>query len=242
MLDSPEIRSLYSKALSQRQHEKYRKADMLMLYACACDKLEFCISDKLLKAEPMAADGYPAMRQLQALLREEAPLTLSKNAIVDSMAQPAVLNRLPLNILKGLPEEKLGILRADKFFVVQMLVCLEIPGTKLEDLPSPLRTEDLLQKVQLHRERCLQDSDAHQGFTAEDVKASLRDFAGSHSARARWLRTILRLKNDAPLEERLVEVTDTFFENVTAISAGYTPACVAVAVLVYHLAPKSTLF
>ena len=237
MLEAREVQSLYAKALGQRQHEKYVPDDYNMLYACACDKLEFGLSEKLLKAEPIAADGYPAMAQLQGLLQEEAPLTLSKNAIGDSMAQPPVLNSLPFNILKGLPREKLRFLGPDIFFVVQMLVCVEIPGAKLEDLPSPLHTADLIQKVHLHRQRYLQDSD-EQGFTKDDVKAILRDFAGRHSSRARWLREIIGLKRNAPLEERLVEVTDTFFENVTVNPVGYTPACVAVAVLVYHLAPK----
>ena len=92
-----------------------------------------------------------------------------------------------------------------------MLVCLEIAGTKLEELSGPLRTQDLVEKVQLHRERRFQDNDVHQGFTADDAKASLRAFAGSHTARARWLRIILGLKKNEPVEERLDEVTHTFF-------------------------------
>ena len=77
-----------------------------------------------------------------------------------------------------------------------MLALLEISRTKLEKLPGPLRTQDLVEKVQLHRERRLQDSDVHQGFTPDDTKACLRAFAGSHTARARWLRIILGLKKD----------------------------------------------
>ena len=163
---------------------------------------------------------------------------MSKNAIIESMGQPSVLNSLPFNILKSLPREKLGILSPDIFFVVQMLVGLEIPGSKLQALPSPLLTENLGQKVKLHRETYLQDSDAHQGFTTDDVTAALKAFAASHSACARWLRIILGLNKNAPVEEKLAEVTDTFFEKVTGMSAGYTPECVAVAVLVYHLDPK----
>ena len=106
MLDAREITSLYAAALGRRQHENYRKAETLMLYACACDKLEWCIAEKLLKAEPICADGYPLMRQLQDLLRDEAPLTLSRNAILASMAQPPVLNSLPQSILKSLPKKK----------------------------------------------------------------------------------------------------------------------------------------
>ena len=116
MLEAREVQSLYAKALGHRQHENYVFDDYNMLYACACDKLEFGLSEKLLKAEPIAADGYPAMAQLQGLLQEEAPLTLSKNAIGDSMAQPPVLNSLPFNILKGLPREKLRFLGPDIFF------------------------------------------------------------------------------------------------------------------------------
>ena len=40
------------------------------------------------------------------------------------------------------------------------------------------------------------------------------------------------------MKEKLDEVTDTFFENVTGFHAGCTPTCVAIAVLVYHLASK----
>ena len=83
-----------------------------------------------------------------------------------------------------------------------MLVCVEIPGTKIEELPGPLRAEALAQKVQLHRERYLQGSHVDQGFTAEDVKASLRVFASSHSARGRWLRMLLGIKGNQPLEEK----------------------------------------
>ena len=42
-------------------------------------------------------------------------------------------------------------------FVLQMLVCMEIPSTKLEELPGPLRVEALIQKIQLHREKYLQE-------------------------------------------------------------------------------------
>ena len=77
---------MYAKALGQRHHENYGAADMLMLCACACDKLEFCLSEKLLNAEPIAGDGYHAMTQLQGVLQEEAPLSVSNNAILDSMA------------------------------------------------------------------------------------------------------------------------------------------------------------
>ncbi len=218
---------------------KYAAADQPMLYACACDKLQWCIAEKLSKAEAICADRYPLMRQLQDLLREEAPLDLSRNAIEASMAQPAVLNSLPQIILKRLPKEKLRSLSSDMFFVLQMLVCVEIPSTRLEELPGPLRAEALAQKVQLCRETYLQESHADQGFTAEGVKASLRALASSHRARDRWLRMMLGMKGNQALEERLHEVTDTFFENVTAFNPGYTPGCVATAALVYQLAPAT---
>ena len=76
MLDSREITSLYAKARGQRQNMNYAAADQPMLYACACDKLQWCIAEKLSKAEAICADRYPLMRQLQDLLREEAPLDL----------------------------------------------------------------------------------------------------------------------------------------------------------------------
>ena len=63
-------------------------------------------------------------------------------------------------------------------------------------------------------------------------------FASSHSGRGRWLRMILGIKGNQPLDERLDEVTETFFKNVAAVGAGYTPGCVAVAALVYQLAPN----
>ena len=115
MLCSAEVTHMFAKALGGRCHDKYGAADTLMLYDCACDKLEFCLSEKLLNAEPIAGDGDPVMTQLQGLLQEEAPLTLSKNVIAGSMAQSPVLNSLPVNILKGLPKEKLGILGGDIF-------------------------------------------------------------------------------------------------------------------------------
>ena len=64
----------------------------------------------------------------------------------------------------------------DIFFVAQMLVCLEIAGTKLEELTCPLRTQDLVEKVQLHHARRLQASDTHQGFTADDAKRLFSGF------------------------------------------------------------------
>ena len=153
MLEAREIAPLYAKALGRRQNENYGAAETLMLYACACDKLQWCIGEKLLKAEPICAERYPVMRQLQDLLLEEAPLDLSRNAIEASMAQRPVLNSLPQSILKRLPKEKLRSLISDMFSVLQMLVCVEIPSTKLEELPGPLRAEALAQKVQLHREK-----------------------------------------------------------------------------------------
>ena len=118
-LDSPEVARLFSRALGQRRHDQYGEPDFLMLYACACDKLQWCIGEKLLKAEPICADRYPAMKQLQDLLRDEAPLTLSRNAIVTSMAHPPVLNTLPQSIFKSVPKEKLRSLSSDIIFVLR---------------------------------------------------------------------------------------------------------------------------
>ena len=239
MLKSRDISSLYTRALGHRRNENYTTSDYLMLYACACDKLQWCIGEKLLEAEPICADSYPLMRQLQDLLREEAPGDLSRNAIAASMAQPPVQNSLPHCILKRFPKEKLRSCSSDLFFVLQMLVCMEIPITNPEELPGPLRAEALAQKIQLHREKYLQGSHADQGFTAEDVKASFRVFARSHKSRDRWLRMILGIQRNQPLDDRLDEMTDTFFENVAECSAGYAPGFVAVAALLYQLAPQN---
>ena len=50
---------------------------------------------------------------------------------------------------------------------------------------------------------------------------------------------ILGIQRNQPLDERLDEMTGTFFESVAEFSAGYAPGCVAVAALVYHLAHKT---
>ena len=183
-------------------------------------------------------DSYPLMRRLHEILREEEPpAILSRSAVLASMAQPAVLNSMPHCILKRLPKEKLRSLSSDVFFVLQMLVCMEIPSTKLEDLPGPLRVEALTQKIQLHREKYLQENRSELGFTAEDVKDSFRVFSNSHKAFGRCLRGILGIQHSQPLEQKLDELTDMFFEDVTEFSSGYTPGSVAVAVLLYQLAP-----
>ena len=122
-------------------------------------------------------------------------------------------------------------------FVLQMLVCMEIPSTKLEELPGPLRVEALTQKIQLHREKYLQENRSELGFTAEDVKDSFRVFSNTHKAFGRCLRGILGIQHSQPLEQKLDELTDMFFEDVTEFSSGYTPGSVAVAVLLYQLAP-----
>ena len=130
------------------------------------------------------------------------------------MAQPPMLNSLHHCILKRLPKTKLGGFSSDLFFLLQMLVCTEIPNTNPEELPGPLRAEALAQKIQLHREKYLQGSHADQGFTAEDVKASFRVFAKSHKARGRWLRMILGIQRNQLLDETLDEMTNAFFVNV----------------------------
>ena len=123
------------------------------------------------------------------------------------MAQPPMLNSLPHCILKRLPKTKLGGFSSDLFFLLQMLVCMEIQNTNPEELPGPLRAEALAQKIQPHREKYLQGSHADQGFTAEDVKASFRVFARSHKARDKWLRMILGIQRNQLLDETLDEMT-----------------------------------
>ena len=114
---------------------------------------------------------------------------------------------------------------------------MEIPSTKLEELPGPLRVEALTQKIQLHREKYFQENRSELGFTAEDVKDSFRVFASTHKAFGKCLRGILGIQHSQPLEQKLDELTDMFFEDVTEFSSGYTPGSVAVAVLLYQLAP-----
>ena len=237
-LDSREVACLFSRTLGSRRHNQYATPDFLTMYACACDQLQWCIGNKLTQVVPMCPDSYPLMRRLHELLREEEPpAMLSRSAVLASMAQPAVLNSMPHCILKRLPKEKLRSLSSDVFFVLQMLVCMEIPSTKLEDLPGPLRVEALTQKIQLHREKYLQENRSELGFTAEDVKDSFRVFSNSHKAFGRCLRGILGIQHSQPLEQKLDELTDMFFEDVTEFSNGYTPGSVAVAVLLYQLAP-----
>ena len=80
------------------------------------------------------------------------PGDLFRNAIAASMAQPPMLNSLPHCILKRLPKTKLGGFSSDLFFVLQMLVCMEIQNPNPKELPGPLRAEALAQKIQLHFE------------------------------------------------------------------------------------------
>ena len=70
-----------------------------------------------------------------------------KKAIVASMAHQQMFNSLLHCILKRLPKTKLGGFSSDLFFVLQMLVCMEIPNTNPEELPGPLRAEALAQKI-----------------------------------------------------------------------------------------------
>ena len=65
------------------------------------------------------------------------------NVIAAYMAQPLMLNCLPHCILKMLPKTKLGGFSSDLFFVLQMLVCMEIQNTNPQELPGPLRAEAL---------------------------------------------------------------------------------------------------
>ena len=99
----------------------------------------------------------------------------SKNAVLAAMAQTAVVNNM------------YDCVTQNAYFAVQMLVCMEMPGTKLEELPGPLHVEDLLEKVRQQREEAVQaavDGRA-QGFPSRTSKkpcvllrartASLRD-------------------------------------------------------------------
>ena len=56
MLDAREIRPLYAKALGHRGHLNYGAAETLMLYACACDTLQWFVGEKLVKTEPICTD------------------------------------------------------------------------------------------------------------------------------------------------------------------------------------------
>ena len=117
-LDSREVARLYSSTFGRRQNNNYGAGDYLMLYVCACDKLQWCIGNKLTQVVPMCPDSYPLMRRLHDILREEPPAFLSRSAVLASMAQPAVLNSLPHCILKRLPKEKLRSLSSDVFLCV----------------------------------------------------------------------------------------------------------------------------
>ena len=140
-------------------------------------------------------------------------------------------------VLQKMPEAMLNNLSSDEYFAAQMLVCMEMPGTKLEEVPGPLHVEDLLEKVRQQREEAVQaavDGRA-EGFTVEDVQKALRAFASSHSVAARWLRKVLRLKKEEPLEEKLDEIMETFCTTMGRPGAGYTPALLAVLAVVYHV-------
>ncbi len=50
---------------------------------------------------------------------------------------------------------------------------------------------------------------------------------------------MLGMKGNQSLEERLHEVTEALFENVTAFSPGYTPGRVTTTALVYQLVPAT---
>ena len=77
-----------------------------------------------------------------------------------------------------------------------------------------------------------------EGFTVEDVQKALRAFASSHSVAARWLRKVLRLKKEEPLEEELDLLTETFCTTMGRPGAGYAPALLAVLAVVYHVVPS----
>ena len=55
MLLSPEIVFLYTRAFGNLHRENYIASDFFMLYACACDKLHWCVGEKLLEADPICA-------------------------------------------------------------------------------------------------------------------------------------------------------------------------------------------
>ena len=141
-------------------------------------------------AEPVCAEQFPLLKKLQEMRKEKAAVMYSKNAVLAAMAQTAVVNNVYDCVLQKMPEAMLNSLSSDPYFSVQMLVCMEMPGTKLEELPGPLHVEDLLEKVRQQREEAVQaavDGRA-EGFTVEDVQKALRAFASSHSVAVRWLR------------------------------------------------------
>ena len=142
-----------------------------------------------------------------------------------------------------MPQAVLHNLCSDAFFAVQMLVCIELPGTKLEEVPGPLHIEEMLAKVRQHREEVLHASaEARaEGVVLEDVQQALRAFASSHIVAARWLRRALRLKREDVLEEKLDELTETFVSKMGRLGAGYTPALVAVVAVVYHVLPATKI-
>ena len=109
------------------------------------------------------------------------------------------------------PLSRLRFLKQDRFLVVQMLACLEMPDTALQDIPGPLRAHDLADMVQRTRQEyvnCLTNEE----YTADDVKSALHHFAMSSSISERWLRSVLRLRKGDELELTLHGVVDEFFE------------------------------
>ena len=118
-----------------------------MLYARACDNLEWRLAQKLMAAEPVCAEQFPLLKKLQEMRKEKAAVMYSKNAVLAAMTQTAVVINVYDCVMQKMPEAMLNSLSSDAYFVAQMLVCMEMPGTKLEEVPGPLHVEDLLEKV-----------------------------------------------------------------------------------------------
>ena len=243
MLRTPEIRCLYGEAMGSLRGQNYGASEHARPYARACDRLEWLLAQKLMIAEPLCAENFPALKKLQEMCEKQAEPVYGKDAVLASMGQTAVLNNLYDNVRKRMPQAVLRSLCSDAFFAVQMLVCIELPGTKLEEVPGPLHIEEMLAKVRQHREEVLHASaEARaEGFMLEDVQQALRAFASSHSVAARWLRRALRLKREDVLEEKLGELTETFVSKMVRLGAGYTPALVAAVAVVYHVLPATKL-
>ena len=177
---------------------------------------------------------FPILRSLQQQFGNGD--TLQKQDFLQSFRERHVVSPSPYCE----PLSRLRFLKQDRFFVLQMLACLEMPETALENIPGPMRAHVLADMVQRTRQEYV-NCVTNEGYTADDVKSTLHHFAMSSIISERWLRSVLRLRKGDELELTLHGVVDEFFEVLPEEASQLSMHSLAACALFYRLAPASKI-
>ena len=134
-LQNPNVKVLH-KAFGNVNHCKVKGKYMTFsMRSCHC--LQSCVAEMTSVLDELDEARFPILRALQQQFGNGE--TLRKQDFLQSLRERHVVSPSPYCE----PLSRLRFLKQDRFLVVQMLACLEMPDVALLDIPGPMRAHVL---------------------------------------------------------------------------------------------------